>query len=85
MIDFIDVEIYTEKLNDMYAQIAEYIAADPHNPIIPKLKEMQHTLSLAHYKSRFYRDAEHFAIWDNLLKQSERLILEAKVANIFQQ
>lgn len=80
-IDFIDVEIYTERLNDMYARFAEFVAAYPDNKLVPKLKELQHTLAIAHHKSRFYRDKEHFAIWDDILQQSERLIAEAQAAN----
>ena len=80
-IDFIDVELYTERLNDMYARIAEFVAAYPGNKLVPKLKEQQQTLAIAHHKSRFYRDKEHFAIWDDLLQQSERLLTEAQAAN----
>ncbi len=82
IIDFIDVEIYTEKLNDMYARIAEFISAYPKNQMVEQLKSQQHILAVAHHQSRFHCDEQHLSKWDALLRQSEKMIMEARIANV---
>ena len=39
--NFVDVEIYTEKLNDIYARISEFIAKHP-KKMIHQLLNQQH-------------------------------------------
>ena len=72
--DFLNVEIYTEKLNDMYARFSEFISKHPKNKMIDELSNQQHLLAIARYKSRFCDGEKHFVEWDNLLRESKRLI-----------
>ena len=81
-INFIDVEIYTEKLNDMYARVSEYISAHPRNRVIHKLQDQQHLLAIARHKSRFHADEKHFSEWKKLLDQSEKTVREAIIADV---
>ena len=80
--DFINVEIYTEKLNDMYARISEFMSGHPNSTMINQLSNQQHLLALARHKSRFHDDEKHFMEWDNLLKESEKMMGEAIVEDV---
>ena len=34
------------------------------------------------YQSRFHCDEQHLSKWDALLRQSEKMIMEARIANV---
>lgn len=80
--NFVDVEIYTEKLNDMYARISEFITKHPKNRMIHQLSNQLNILAVACHNSHFHDDEKHFLEWNNLLKESEKIIGMAIKADV---
>lgn len=70
--------IYTERLNDMYARISEFVKDNPHNPFCQGLKDKRKEISIAYKESRFFCDQEHFDKWENQLMTVETLLKTAE-------
>ena len=70
-------ELYTERLNNMYATISEFQQKVPDNPYYTQLKEKSEEIAIAHRESRFYCNQAHFTRWENMLSEAEALLTKA--------
>ncbi len=71
----IKAEIYTELINDMQAQISEYMSKNPHRKN-EKLVTIKKRLSSARMESRIYVDEEHFDQWEDLLLSAKATMIK---------
>ena len=74
-------EIYTERLNDMYAQISNCLDTMPDNHFRHILLKRQKEISLAHKQSRFYCDPMHFDEWETQLSESQIILKKIRSKN----
>ena len=63
-------EIYTDQLNDLYAELTEYMNSHPQCRILKELDSQRKIIAIAHSDSRYFTDEEHFAQWDKLMSHA---------------
>lgn len=73
----LQTELYTERLNDMYARISEFQTKAPYNLYFDELEQKGKDIAIAHRRSRFYPDKDHFAQWESLLADADTLLKKA--------
>ena len=75
-------EIYTDQLNDLYAELTEYMNSHPQCRILKELDSQRKIIAIAHSDSRYFTDEEHFAQWDKLIADSKKLLKKAEHCDI---
>ena len=71
-------EIYSELINDMQAQIAEFERDYP-GCMNEEIITIRHQLSEARMASRIHVDEEHFQEWESLLLSADAAMIRSKL------
>lgn len=78
----INTELYTEKLNDMIAQYAEFMIQNPERKTNKNIDDYFYLLSRAHHESRFYMDENHYKKWNHIIKEAEYVLAKARIFDV---
>ena len=81
----IDTEILTERLNDMYATVSDFLVRYPDNTQRNDLLQIQKKLAIAHHRSRIHIDEQSVKEFHTLLAQGDKILSKARIANVLPQ